>query len=126
MPIWPVEDGRDVLVPGVGRSVVVPLLGQRPALGAPPFFDAMDPADVDVFAYDWSVIGFPGDQIITASVTADPALLTIGSVTVVGDVIQAFLGPVTGTCTTLDINCSVTFATGRVLDWGCEVNVAVL
>lgn len=124
--VWPVEDGRDVLVPGVGRSVVVPLLGNRPALGAPSFFDAMDPTDVDVFAYDWSVIGFPGDQIVAASITADPPLLTIGQIILVGDVIQVFLGPVTGSCTTLDINCSVTFATGRVLDWGCEISVQTL
>jgi hypothetical protein len=124
--IWPVEVGRGVLVPGVGRSVVIPLVGQRPALGNPPLFDAIDPNDVDLFGFDWSVIGFPGDQIVAASITADPPLLTIGQVIVTGDVIQAFLGPVTGHCTTLDINCSVTSATGRVLDWGCEISVQTL
>lgn len=126
MPLWPVEDGRDCVVPGAGRRVAVPLIGNRPALGLPPFFDAMDPSDVDVFVYDWAPIAFPGDRIIAATIVCVPAQLTISTPIIFGLLVQAFIGPSTNATKTFDITCAVTFVSGRVLDWGCEISVQSL
>jgi hypothetical protein len=122
--IWPIIDGRGLSVPTVGRAVVVPLTGNRPAYGAPSAFDAMDPEDVDVFSWDWSVIDFPNDTIIAVSVTSRPPLITIGAPVLIGTLVQVFVGP--GPVETYDLTCQAIFSTGRVLDWGVELDVQPL
>jgi hypothetical protein len=128
MPVlWPVESGRDCAVPSVGRTAVVPLIGHRPALGSPPFFDPMDPLDVDLFQFDWSTVAFPGDAITDATITSEPPIVVISAPIVFGQTVQAFIGPLTGPVPeTIDLNCSATFVSGRVLDWGVEISVQKL
>lgn len=122
--IWPIVDGRGVSVPTVSRAVVVPLTGSRPEFGTSPAFDAMDPEDIDVFSWDWSVIDFPNDTIIGVSVTSRPALITIGTPVLIGTTVQVFVGP--GPVETYDLTCQARFSTGRVLDWGVELYVQTL
>jgi hypothetical protein len=125
MTFWPIVVGRGVVVPSVVRAVVVPLYGSgRPEYGDPPFFDIMDPADVDIFSWDWSVIDFPHDGIIGFSVTSQPPLITIGTPILFGTLIQVFVGP--GPVETYDLTCQAIFSTGRVLDWGVRLDVEPL
>jgi hypothetical protein len=122
--IWPIVEGRGVVVPSVGRLAVVPLSGNRPALGIPPSFDPCDPQDVDVFAWDWSVIDFPNDAITSVSVTSEPPLIAISKPILVGALVQVFVGP--GPAEDYDLTCHVTFSTGRILSWGVEISVQPL
>jgi hypothetical protein len=121
--LWPVDEGRTCVVPGVGRIVLVFPPENRPG-GPPSSFDQMDPADVDVMAFDFSPCAFAGDVIVAVSLSADPPLMTIGTPIVFGSIVQSFIGPAIGPVETYDINCTVTFASGRILDWGAECSVA--
>lgn len=126
MPFWPIEPGRGITVPYVVRSVIVPPVGSRPALGNPPFFDAMDAQDQDMFNCDFSQLTFPGDALVGAAVTASPASTTIGPPLIFGNVIQALVGPSSVATITYDITFSAAYASGRVIDWGIEVSVQPL
>jgi hypothetical protein len=118
--LWPLEDGRACIVPGVGRVVKATPPGNIPAK-----FDQMDPSDVDILAFDFAVLAFPGDPIVAASISSEPPLLTIGTPVLFGTLVQSFVGPATGPAETYDINCVATFASGRILDWGAECSVSL-
>jgi hypothetical protein len=119
--LWPIEEGRACVVPGVGRSVLVSPPDNRPG-GPPSSFDPLDPSDIDVVAFDFSPIVFAGDPIVAATISSEPPLLTIGPPILFGSLVQTFIGP--GPVETYDINCTVTFASGRVIEWGAECSVA--
>jgi hypothetical protein len=93
------------------------------SLGFQPAFDPMDLGDIDFVSWNWGArASVTGDPIITASVTASPAGLPVGTPVVVGNIVQVRVGPAT-VVETFTLRCSVSLRSGRVLHWSAPVAV---
>jgi hypothetical protein len=111
----PVQPGRDVLVPTLGRQVVVAKHSRNPVPKLS-YLDQMDPADVDLFQWDFTPAAFPGDPLVAVRVSATPPTLTIGNPILFGATAQVFIGPASKAPLTYGLRVSATFESGRVLD----------
>jgi hypothetical protein len=111
----PIEPGRDVLVPTLGRRVLVTNRSHHP-VAPPSTLDRMDPADVDVFQWDFGAVAFPGDPLVLVEVAVTPSTLTVGPPLLFGNAAQVFIGPAVTTPLTYGLEVSATFGSGRKLD----------
>ena len=97
----------------------------------PRYFSPLDPTDQDVFSFDWSVRGYPGDAIVFASVVSIPSGVTfLGPAFINGQVVEITVGafatiplvqPVT-----YSLRCMAVFASGRISNYSVPFQVKML
>jgi hypothetical protein len=91
-----------------------------------PYLDALDPQDVDMFVWDFSAAAFPGDMMVSVSISSEPAGLSIATPLLIGQVAQVLIGPAALSPLTYELEVSATFASGRVLDGDIAISVEPL
>lgn len=95
----------------------------------PPIFSAMDPADTEVFTFDWSSRAEPGDPIASVTVRSIPAGMNfVGPVFVDGYLVEVTCGPMSlpEIPTVFGLRCSVVFVSGRRSSFTIAVPVRTL
>lgn len=117
-----------VMLPPAVRRVVVPIEGDdymsdfEIRFPEPAFFSPLDPTDIDLFTFDWSVRGFPGDTIVFASIVSIPSGVNfLGPAFISGQSVTITIGPFGPTIPplpmTYSLRCMAVFGSGRISNY---------
>lgn len=124
-----------VMLPPAGRRIVIPIEGDDMSdyeirFPEPAFFSPFDPTDTDLFTFDWSARGFPGDTIVSASVVSVPTGVNfIGPALISGQSVTITVGPFTNVLplpVTYSLRCMAMFGSGRISNYSVPFEVMML
>lgn len=118
---------RRVIVPVEGGDYVSDYEIQFPE---PAFFSPLDPTDTDLFTFDWSVRGYPGDIIVFASIISVPSGVNfLGPAFISGQSVTITVGPFVSAPRfpmTYSLRCMCVFGSGRISNYSVPFEVMSL
>lgn len=125
-----------VKLPPAVRRVIVPLEGgdyvsdYEIQFPEPTFFSPLDPTDTDLFTFDWSVRGYPGDIIVFASIISVPTGVNfLGPAFISGQSVTITVGPFVSAPRlpmTYSLRCMCVFGSGRISNYSVPFEVMSL
>lgn len=121
-----------VMLPPAVRRVIVPAEGDDMSdyevrFAEPAFFSPLDPTDTDIFTFDWSIRGYPGDVIVFASIISVPTgVVFLGPAFISGQSVSITVGPfavVPAAPITYSLRCMAMFSSGRISNYSVPFEV---